>query len=223
MRTPAIVVNFKAYPGMDGEGAMKLAKICEEVAEETGVNIVVCPPMVELSRIAHEVSIPIFSQHVDIWKGGARTGRTSITAVKAAGATGTLINHSERRLLLADMEELIRGARDEGLDTIVCTNNVEVSKAAAAMGSNFVAMEPPELIGGDISVTTADPDIVKRTVTAVEAIDPGVKVLTGAGVKSRKDVDMAIELGTHGVLLASGVVRAQDPREVLMSLARGLI
>ena len=223
MRTPAIIVNFKVYPEIDGDRSLKLAKICEEVAHETGVNIVVCPPMVELSRIAHEISIPVFSQHVDMWNGGARTGRTSITGIKAAGAEGTLINHSERRLLLADMEELIRGSRNEGLDTIVCTNNVEVSKAAAAMGSNFVAMEPPELIGGDISVTTADPDIVKRTVEAVDGIDPKVKVLTGAGVKTREDVEMAIQLGTHGVLLASGVVKAKDPREVLLSLARGLI
>ncbi|MGA1822217.1 MAG: triose-phosphate isomerase [Thermoplasmatota archaeon] len=223
MRTPAIVVNFKVYPEMDGDGSLNLARICEEVAHETGVNIVVCPPMVELSRIAREISIPVFSQHVDVWKGGACTGRASITGIKAAGAKGTLINHSERRLLLADMEELIRGSRIEGLDTIVCTNNVEVSRAAAAMGPNFVAMEPPELIGGDISVTTADPGIVRRTVDAVDAIDPGVKVLTGAGVKTRDDVEMAIKLGTHGVLLASGVVKAKDPRKVLLSLARGLI
>ena len=45
-------------------------------------------------------------------------------------------------------------------------------------------MEPPELIGGDISVTTADPSIVSDTVAVVKAVNPNVRVLCGAGVKS---------------------------------------
>jgi triosephosphate isomerase len=221
MEIPVIVVNFKTYAHVDGDKALELASICEDVAGETGKNIVVCPPMVELSRIAKEISIPVFAQNVDIWDGSVRTGGTTLAEIKAAGAQGLLINHSECRRKLADIEFLIKGARELGLTTIVCSNNVETSKASAVMGPDFVAMEPPELIGGDISVTTADPGIVKDTVEAVSVMAPDVKVLTGAGVKTQEDVRMAIELGTYGVLLASGVVKAKDPKEVLLSLAQG--
>jgi triosephosphate isomerase len=221
MEVPVIVVNFKTYTHVDGDKALELAKICEEVARETGKNIVVCPPMVELSRMAKEVFIPVFAQNVDIWDSSVKTGGTTLAEIKAAGAQGLLINHSECRRKLADIEFLIKGAKELGLTTIVCSNNVETSKASAVMGPDFVAMEPPELIGGDISVTTADPGIVKDTVEAVSELAPDVKVLTGAGVKTQEDVRMAIELGTYGVLLASGVVKSQDPKAVLLSLAEG--
>ncbi len=222
MDLPAIILNFKTYTQVDGDGALDLARICQEVAESTGKSIIACPPMVELSRISREVSIPVFAQNVDIWDATVKTGATTLTEIKAAGASGLLINHSECRRKLSDIEALVRESRVLGLTTIVCSNNVETSKAVAALGPDFVAMEPPELIGGDISVTTADPGIVKDTVAEVGRLAPGVKVLTGAGVKTKMDVRTAIELGTYGVLLASGVVKAKDPKEVLMSLAEGM-
>lgn len=221
MDVPAIILNFKTYTHVDGDKALELARTCEEVVKETGKILVVCPPMVELSRIAKKVSIPVFAQNVDIWDSSVRTGSTTLLEIKAAGADGLLINHSECRRKLADIESLIKEARKLGLTTIVCSNNVETSKASAAMGPDFVAMEPPELIGGDISVTSADPGIVRDTVEAVGIIAPDVKVLTGAGVKTREDVEMALKMGTYGVLLASGVIKAKDPKAVLLSLAEG--
>ena len=214
-----IVVNFKTYPHVEGEGAVKLARICEKVANDTGVEIVVCPPMVELSKVAGEVDIPVFSQNADFPGGKASTGATSLAAIKAAGGSGTLINHSEKRLKLADIGQLVEKAREMGLETIVCSNDSSVSKAVAALNPDFVAMEPPELIGGDISVTSADPAIVEETVRSVGEIDPDMRVLTGAGVKNGEDVEAALKLGTLGVLIASGVVKADDPESVLRDLA----
>ena len=82
----------------------------------------------------------------------------------------------------------------------------------------MVAVEPPELIGGDVSVTSVDPRIVSDTVEVVNSINPEVTTLCGAGVKNGMDVAKAIELGTSGVLLASGVTKAQDPESVLRDL-----
>ncbi|MBP1662604.1 MAG: hypothetical protein H6P94_853, partial [Thermoplasmatales archaeon] len=143
-------------------------------------------------------------------------------AVKQAGAVGTLINHSEHRLILADIDTCILRAKDLGLETLVCTNNVATSKAVATFSPGLLAVEPPELIGGDISVTTADPGIVSNTVQAVRKINSSVKILCGAGVKNGKDVSKAIELGADGVLLASGVVKAKNKEEVLRDLAAGI-
>ncbi|RLF50861.1 MAG: triose-phosphate isomerase, partial [Thermoplasmata archaeon] len=143
-------------------------------------------------------------------------------AVKEAGAVGTLINHSEHRLKLADIDECISIAKKVGLMQIVRSNNISTSKAIAALNPDFVAVEPPELIGGDISVTTANPEIVSGTVEEVRKINREIKILCGAGVKNGKDVKKAIELGTDGVLLASGVVKAKDKEEVLRDLASGV-
>lgn len=222
MELPVIILNCKTYPQMDGEGTLKIARACQEVRDETGVNIIVCPPNIELTRIISEVEIPVLAQNVDSSGGGAKTGTVTLGSVKAAGAAGLLVNHSECRRTLADIEALVSKAKELDLDVVVCTNNVNTSRAAAALGADLVAMEPPELIGGDTSVTSADPDIVRDTVKEVSSISPFARVLTGAGVKTKEDVEMALELGTHGVLLASGVIKAEDPKKVLLSLAEGL-
>jgi triosephosphate isomerase len=126
-------------------------------------------------------------------------------------------------LTLADIDECIRKAKACGLETIVCTNNVQTSVAAGELEPDFVAIEPPELIGGDTSVTTANPGIVKDAVDAIRRVNSEVGILCGAGVKNGEDVAKAIELGTQGVLLASGVVKAKDKVRVLNQLVRGLI
>ncbi len=223
MRTPVIILNMKSYREVEGELALELARTCEQVSIETGASIAVCPPMIELSKVAGSVSIPVIAQNVDLWDATVRTGSTSLGGIKKAGAIGTLVNHSECRRLLSDIGHIVDIAKGMQLITIVCTNNVAASRAAAALGPDMIAMEPPELIGGDISVTTADPRIVEDTVRVVKETAPGVKVLTGAGVKDRNDVIKALELGTVGVLLASGVVKAKDPKKVLLSLAEGLV
>lgn len=223
MDLPAIILNCKTYKHVDGKRSLELARICRDVHDETGASVIICPPQVELSRIASEVDIPVMAQNVDIWDDSVSTGSVTLTEVKETGASGILINHSEARRLLFDIETLVTGAAELGLETVVCSNNVNTSKAAAALGPDFVAMEPPELIGGDISVTSADPGIVKDTVEEVKKINPEVKVLTGAGVKTKEDVKKALDLGTRGVLLASGVVKAKDPKKVLLSLTEGLL
>jgi len=222
MRTPAIVLNFKAYQQVVGKKGIVLAKICESIAKENNVEVVVAPQMADLGVIAKSVNILVFSQHVDPVEPGSRTGHTTPESVKGAGGTGTLINHSEMRMRIADIDFAVEKCRQVGLETIVCTNNMNVSRACALVNPDFVAVEPPELIGGDVSVTTANPEIVRNTVNAIKNIAPNVKVLCGAGVKNGKDVAKALELGAEGVLLASGVVKAKNPKEVLMDLVSGI-
>ncbi|MDL5503345.1 MAG: triose-phosphate isomerase, partial [Candidatus Methanoperedens sp.] len=138
--------------------------------------------------------------------------------IKAAGASGTLINHSERRLLLSDVDSAVREAKKAGLTAIVCSNNVAVTSAAAALSPDFVAIEPPELIGSGIPVSKADPEIVRKSVASVKKINPGVETLCGAGISKGEDVAAALDLGTSGVLLASGVIRTKDPKAALLDL-----
>jgi triosephosphate isomerase len=220
--TPIIIVNYKTYEKGYGKSALSLTKILQKASEDSGANIgvAVCPT--DISIISGECSLPVFAQHIDPIGFGSNTGFVLPEAVKEAGAIGTLINHSEHRLRLADIEECVRRAKEVGLITCVCTNNLATSKAASVLNPDFVAVEPPELIGGDISVSKAQPELVSGTVDAIKKVSPYVKVLCGAGVKNGEDVKKALELGSEGVLLASGVVKAKDVDLAIRDLINGL-
>ncbi len=219
MASPFILVNLKTYEEGTGERAHRIAGAAEQVAEESGCSIGLCPVYMDIHPISRHFSIPVFAQHVDGVLPGAFTGHITAKALKSAGASGSLVNHSERRLTLADIEASVAALRAARMTSVICTNNETVSAAAAALAPDYVAIEPPELIGSGISVATANPEIIVKSVEAVKKAGPGVKVLTGAGIHSGNCVRRAMELGTDGVLLASGVVKAADPAAVLRDLA----
>ena len=222
LKTPVIVLNVKTYSEATGNKAVEIAILMDKISREIGASMAIAVQATDINLCAKKVSIPVWAQHIDPIRPGSTTGWTVPESVKMAGAVGTLINHSEHRLILADIDVCVARAKELLLDHIVCSNNISTSKAIAALSPNFIAVEPPELIGGDISVTTADPGIVSGSVEAVRTIDKNVKVLCGAGVKNGKDVTKAIELGADGVLLASGIVKAKDKEGVIRDLASGL-
>ncbi len=215
---PSVIINFKVYSEVDGVNALALAKICEQVAEETGAAIAVCPPMTELGYVARSVNIPVFSQNADPRTPGSGTGWTTPSMIAATGAIGTLINHSEHKVSDEDIGKCIELSSALNLISLVCADTAETSGRLAKFKPDIIAVEPPELIGGDISVTTANPSVVENTVSSVKNVSKDTLVLCGAGVKTGEDVRTAIELGADGVLLASGVVKAKDPKAVLLDL-----
>jgi triosephosphate isomerase len=220
VKKPLIVLNFKTYAESMGEKAVIMAKYCEDVSQESGIEIIACPQIPDISRVARTVKIPVFAQHIDGTGAGGFTGHINADCVHFAGAVGTLINHSERRILLSEIDSAIQSAKKAGLRTILCTNNIAVTSAAAALAPDFVAIEPPELIGSGIPVSKANPDIVRGSVSAVKRINPKVRVLCGAGITTGDDVAAALELGTEGVLLASGIIKAKDPKAALFDLVK---
>lgn len=218
-----IIVNYKTYEQGKGEQGLALTKIIERVMGEYGINLAVSVSPLDIRHYGEATNVPIFAQHMDPIGYGSNTGFILPESIKEAGALGTLINHSEHRIKLADIEKLVRKCEELGLISCVCTNNVLTTKAASCLLPDFVAVEPPELIGGDISVSTAQPEIVQKSVEAVRTVAPDVQVLCGAGVKTGNDVQRALELGSVGVLLASGVVKPKDPEAIMHDLAKGII
>ena len=222
MTQPLICVNFKIHPQAFGGGAEKLAIIMAKVAKEFDVRLVAAVSAFDLSPIVSKIEgIEVWTQHLDAIDTGSHTGSLQPKNAFFHGAKGTLLNHAENQVSLETIEKTLDLIPDDMI-TCVCAADVEQARAIAAFGPNMIAVEPPELIGGDISVTTADPDIIKNTVEAVKSVNPNVDVLTGAGVKNGDDVKMAIKLGTVGVLLASGVTKSEDPESVLRDLCSSL-
>jgi triosephosphate isomerase (TIM) len=219
LQIPMIVVNFKTYVESTGIRAVELAKQAEKASKETGANIIVVPQFADLYKVAEAVEIPVFAQHIDPIKPGNCTGHILAESVKEAGAVGTLINHSERQLKLSEIDAIISLTKERGLVSCVCANNPSVSAAIAAMRPTITSVEPPELIGTGISVSKAKPEIVTDTVKLVHKVDPKMTILCGAGISQAEDVSIALKLGTNGVLVASGIVKAKDPYSVLRAFA----
>ena len=218
MDKPFILINLKTYPEGAGQRAHAIGDAAAQVAMESGATIAVAPSYMDIRPLAVHTGVPVYAQHVDGAEPGAHTGFITAGALKIAGATGSLVNHSERRLTLADIGAAVTALKAAGLVSVVCSNNDPTSAAAAALAPDYVAIEPPELIGSGVSVSKANPDIISRSVEAVQKVNPGVKVLTGAGIQSGECVKIARDLGTDGVLLASGVVKAKAPIAVLRDL-----
>ena len=219
LQTPTIIVNFKTYSEATGKKAVELAEEAEKVSKETSVNIIVAPQFTDIATVAEAVEIPVFAQHIDPIKPGSYTGHVLAESVKEAGAVGTLVNHSERQLKLSDIDEIVKLTREKGLISCVCANNPSISAAVATLKPDIIAIEPPELIGTGIPVSKAQPEVVTGTVKLVRKVNSTVTVLCGAGISHGEDVAVALKLGTQGVLVASGIVKAKDPYSVLREFA----
>ena len=212
-----VLVNLKAYPC----DPVAVSEAAAAVAEESTADVAIAPQAAHLDRVA-DTGVQTWAQHVSPVEHGSNTGSTLAEAAADAGATGTLLNHSENRLKLADIDASLAAADRVDVDTVVCATTPDHIAAAAALGPDAVAVEPPELIGTGTPVSKADPDIVTDAVAAAESVDPSVDVYCGAGISTGEDVVAARELGADGVLLASGVAKADDPQAALEDLVAPL-
>ena len=222
MNTPIVILNYKTYLESSGIKALELAHDLESAANESGITMVAAPQAADIYRISEEASLPIFAQHIDPIAPGGHTGSNLISTLVEAGIGGSLINHSENRMKLADIDEVIKLCRQHEIESCVCTNNIDTSKAVAALGPDAVAVEPPELTGTGIPVSQAQPEVVEDTVKEVKAINKDIKVLCGAGITTGDDMKAAMDLGADGVLLASGIIKAESPKDALLDLVSKL-
>ena len=222
MNTPIVILNYKTYLESSGENALELARALKSASEESGITMVAAPQAADIYRIQDQISLPIFAQHIDPITPGGHTGSNLIETLIEAGISGSLINHSENRMKLADIDEVIQLCKQNDIESCVCTNNIATSKAIATFSPDAVAVEPPELIGTGIPVSQAQPEVVEDSVKGVKSINKKSKVLCGAGISTGDDMKAAMDLGADGVLLASGIVKAKNPKEALLDLVSKL-
>lgn len=191
-----IIINFKKYK--TGKDAVKLAKICEKYKA-------ICAVLPEdVPLVSKEVKTPVYYQYL---KG----------KVPFKGAKGTLLNHSDNPISNSFIASMIKLAHKNKLKAIACCTTTKRAKEIEKLKPDFIAVEPKELIGGNISVSTAKPSLISDTVKAVK-----IPVLCGAGIHTKEDVKKAIKLGAKGVLVSSAVAKAKNPEKALRELVKGL-
>ncbi|HTW55768.1 MAG TPA: triose-phosphate isomerase [Thermoplasmata archaeon] len=215
------MLNLKVYPNCLGADAEKVAVELERLGAAAGVAVAIAPAAPDVGRVVAAVRIPVLGQHTDPVDPGARTGSVPAEAWRACGARGSLLNHSEHPMAPLRVEDAARRLVANGLVPVVCARDVEDARMLAAVKAPYLAVEPPELIGGPRSVSTAAPEVIGRTVAAVAEVAPATHVLCGAGVLTRSDVRRALELGSRGVLVASAVTRAPVPSAAIAELLSG--
>ena len=220
LRLPIIIINFKTYKESTGKNAVKLAKICEKVAKKTKKSIAIAVSETDICEVTKKVKIPVLAQHVDGEEYGAHTGSILPESIKKLGAVGSLINHSERQIPFDKIEKAVQRCKKNKLITIVCAKDDKLSEKLSKLHPDFIAMEPPELIGGKISVSSSKPELVKKTVKKVKKNK--VKTICGAGVHTKEDVKAALKLGTVGVLLASGITKSNFPEKDLLEMCKSI-
>lgn len=212
----ALVVNFKAYESAFGEKAREIAR---EASRISGVRVILAPPAIIAKEIA-SIHDDVYLQHVDVASFAARTGSVPVEALRLEAIKGFIINHSEKKVTLREIVEVLSKARELGLEAIACADTPVEARAIATLRPTFVAIEPPELIGSGIPVSRARPEVITEALSAISPF--GVPLLAGAGISSGEDARRAVELGASGVLVASAIMKAKDPARALREMAGAL-
>jgi triosephosphate isomerase (TIM) len=175
------IVNFKNYPEVMGEGSLRLAQAAASLGSAGGIDVMVAPPMPMLYTIASAVRIPVFAQKADLGEQGKSTGATIPESIKAAGCAGSLLNHSESRIPLDVLGSTIERMRSLGLISCACAETTEEAVEIAALNPEFIAIEPPELIGTGRAVSKARPELLAETAEALAKAGYGAACYAGRG------------------------------------------
>ena len=214
-----LIINFKNYEEVSADKAIKLAESAPQVAEKLKIEIVVAPPQPTLALIAKKIQIPVICQHVDNEKMGPSTGFVVPEIAKSYGAIGSLINHSEHRIEMSSIASLVERMRKLGMVSIVCAQEPNEVVEISILQPDFIAIEPPELIGSGRAVSKENPAIITKS---IQGAGSRSSVICGAGITGKGDVTKAIELGSHGILVASGIIKASSWAGKIAELAAGM-
>lgn len=211
-----VIVNLKHYRQSSSVQAERFLENFVGLERPEGLRLIFALNPIDLRLCASFPELEFYSQHVDPVEYGAYTGQFSPESLIDLGITGSLLNHSERRLPASVIEATLLSARRSGLEIALCCESPGEVETYSDLRPDLIAYEPPELIGGNISVTSAKPSVISEVVGICSSKQ--VPVLVGAGVKTRSDYETSRKLGAAGILIASGVVLAKNPLLSLSSL-----
>ena len=200
-----ILVNFKRYPETEGEKGVRLAEICKEVMEETGIKVI---------PVVTELAAERLNQITEVWLQKPEM----MAQASKMGIKGSLVNHSDYRMTPNQIREIVK-KKPDGFELVVCLSTLgQAEKWGKKLVNCSIAFEPKELIGStENSVSSTKALTIEKMVKFLD----NKKVLVGAGIKSLIDVKIASEIGAKGVLVATSVVKSEDPKAKLLELAQG--
>ncbi|MDH3340407.1 MAG: triose-phosphate isomerase [Nitrosopumilus sp.] len=216
------VINCKNYEEISGDKIIKFVKTAEKISKKYKVKVAISPPQHLVGLVANS-SIPIFAQHIDDSKIGSTTGFIIPELLKKSKVKGSLINHSEHRISSKEIEKLVSKLKELKMTSILCVKDVAEVKKYVKLNPDYIAIEPPELIGSGKAVSKEKPDLISKAAEAVKNAKNNTKLLCGAGIVSGEDVSKAIELGSKGILVASGIVKSKNWNSIMSEFAKSMV
>lgn len=216
------IINCKNYEEIAGSKIIEFVKIVEKISKKYKIKIAVAPPQHLIGLVVNS-TIPILAQHIDNSKVGSTTGFIVPELLKKSKVSGSLINHSEHRISSDEISKLISKLRELKMISVVCVKDVAEAKKYSKLNPDYIAIEPPELIGSGKAVSNEKPEIIVKASNAVKSSKNKTKLLCGAGIVSGQDVVKALELGSNGILVASGIIKAKNWTKIIEEFAKAMI
>jgi triosephosphate isomerase (TIM) len=214
-----LIINLKNYLETSGDNTIKLVKEAEKVSERLDVEIIVSPPQPSLALIVKQTNLKVISQHVDLKKIGSTTGYYVPEIIDKIGAAGSLINHSEHPIEITEIRQLIEKLKELNLLSFVCVKTTKELKEILELGPNYIAIEPPDLIGTQKSISSEKPFLIRECKQMLSTKDQISELVCGAGINKNVDVKMALEYGAKGILVSSSITKASNWYEKIFELA----
>ena len=207
IRTPFFEIGVKNY--LFGDQVLDLAKVADAAAKKYDIDVIFIAPYTEIRRVAENTTnLVILAPYMDTLRPGRGMADVLPEALKAAGAQGVVMNHSERPMALSAIRKTIDRANELDMLSFGCADSIAEVKAIAQLHPDIINPEPNELIGsGNIS----DISYVHESIKVIKDIYPDILVEQAAGVSSGKQVYDLIFAGAEGTGAASGIIFADDP------------
>ena len=213
---PFFEIGPKNY--LYGEQIIELAQIADEASRRYDVRVIFTTPYADIRAVASRSKhLSVFAPHMDAIPVGRGLACVLPESLKAAGARGVMLNHSERPLSVAALCQTIERARALEMMTIVCADTIREAKAVAQMGPDMMVVEPVELIGTGEACGLS---YVKASVEAVRSVDPRIGILVGGGISSGEDVYQVIMAGADASGSSSGIAKARDPGAMVKEMLK---
>ena len=216
------IINCKNYEEIAGDKIVEFVKIVERIAKKHKIKIAIAPPQ-HLIGLVSNSSIPILAQHVDNFSVGSTTGYMIPELLKKSKISGSLINHSEHRISEKEIIALVLRLKELKMMSVVCVKDVAEAKKYAKLNPDYIAIEPPELIGSGKAVSKERPELITKSADAVNSANNKTHLLCGAGIISGQDVAKALELGSKGILVASGIIKAKDWTKIIEEFSKAML
>ncbi|MBS3922375.1 MAG: triose-phosphate isomerase [Nitrosarchaeum sp.] len=216
------IINCKNYEEISGDKILEFVKIAEKISKKYKLKIAIAPPQHLIGAVSNS-KIPILAQHIDNSKVGSTTGYIIPELLKKSNVMGSLINHSEHRISSEDISRLVLKLRELKMISVVCVKDVAEARKYSKLNPNYIAIEPPELIGSGKAVSNEKPEIIIKAANAVKSANNNTKLLCGAGIVSGKDVSKALDLGSEGILVASGIIKAKNWTKIIEEFTKAMI
>lgn len=218
IRTPFFETSVKNY--IYGDAVLEYAKAADAASKEYDVDVLFVAPYTEIRRVRENTDrLIVLAPYMDALRPGRGIADVLPEALKAAGAQGVVLNHSERPITLTAIKKTIDRANELDLLTFLCADTISEAQAIAHMQPDILNPEPTELIG---SGNVSDMGYVKEVIRAVKAIDPAILVEQAAGITTAQQVYDFIMAGSEAAGAASGILNSANPLALLNEMVRSV-